>query len=386
MSKQGFTSAHRQAFWTAYGRKCFYCGEAVAWDGLRIDHLVPEYLEKDADALRSTLASVGLPESWNLHDEANLVPACDACNSRKSTLLPLANQMMLWTAQSRKKAPLVLTLRKEFETQQRRDITIARLEVAATLGRLTTEDVDRVRLAIDRNPDAPVRLPEGLRFFGDISLTDVRPSETNSFLDVPLFDEPFLQLVKPGAASIIVNTAREYRDATARGYQAPHNLAWQTAFWFQQVLGILTAIQSCRPAERSFIRDPRIGLCDLDLLPSCLLPTMTVDPDSPCLQALRKYPTVGELVNAGEARLVSVNSHEVQLEFCLAWVRFREILRADLDGDGCEDVLVWSHLKATGGTLSYGIGPYALARRGPNEGFTPTEIIPPPGVDTWAAS
>jgi HNH endonuclease len=103
MAKQKFTTAHRRAIWTAYAMRCFYCRERLRWDDLRIDHVVPESLSNDADALRAKLMELGLPESWDQQANANLVASCDRCNARKRELTPPANQLILWTTETRVK-------------------------------------------------------------------------------------------------------------------------------------------------------------------------------------------------------------------------------------------------------------------------------------------
>jgi hypothetical protein len=56
----------------------------------------------------------------------------------------------------------------------------------------------------------------------------------------------------------------------------------------------------------------------------------------------------------------------------------REILRADLDGDGYEDILLGRYLRAVGGTLGVGLEPVALARRRFQEPFVETEMLGSP--------
>jgi hypothetical protein len=135
-------------------------------------------------------------------------------------------------------------------------------------------------------------------------------------------------------------------------------------------------MQACRPAEHSFIRDPRVGLSDIDFLPSSLL--FVWGPDEGSQELVRSHETIGALVRSGYAKIVSVASHQLNVEFGNVHTYMREMLRSDLDGDGYEDILIFTYASAVGGTFAHGFDSLPLARRGPNEIFSSTEIVPVP--------
>lgn len=387
MAKQKFTIQHRRAIWTAYAMRCFYCREPLRWDNLRIDHIVPEYLSSDPDALRAKLSELGLPETWTLQANANLVGSCDRCNARKRALMPPANQLILWTTETSAKAPQIEGLRQEFEREDRKDLVIVQLETARWKGLLTNEDVDRLRLSVNSDPDTPIRLLKSIQFLENIALTELRPSEAERLLDLPVLTgaganlPDGIEFVKKNGSEILnVRTSREYRDARANGYYARNNFFHKMGAFFAETLGVLTAMQACRPAERSFIRDPRVGLSDIDLLPSSLL--FAWGQDEGAQDLVRSHETIGALVRMGHAKIVSVASHQLEVEFGNVYTHVREILRSDLDGDGYEEILIFKYVAAVGGTFGHGFDPYPLARRGPNDLFCPTEVVPVPVSST----
>jgi hypothetical protein len=387
MAKQKFTTAHRRAIWTAYAMRCFYCREPLRWDDLRIDHVVPESLSNDADALRAKLTELGLPESWELQANANVVASCDKCNARKRELTPPANQLILWTTETRTKAPRIAEIRQVFEREDRKDLVIAQLETARGRGLLTNEDVDRLRLSVDSDPDTPIRLLTSLQFLENASFTELRPSEAERLLDLPVLTgaganlPDGIEFVKGDAPAILnVRTSREYRDARANGYYARNNFFHKMAAFFTETLGILTAMQACRPAEHSFIRDPRVGLYDINFLPSSFLFVWGQDESSQ--ELVRSHETIGALVRSGHAKIVSVASHQLNVEFGNVYTYMRETLRSDLDGDGYEDILIFTYASAVGGTFGHGFDPLPIARRGPNDTFSSTEIVPVPVSST----
>ncbi len=384
MAKQKFTPPHRRAIWTAYGMQCFYCHERLRWDDLRIDHLVPEYLSNDPDALRTKLNELGLPETWDLQGNANLVASCDRCNNRKGARTTLPSQLILLTAETRAKATRIEELRQKFETEDRKDLILAQLETARGRGLLTSPDVDRLRLLINSDPHTPVQLLKSLRFLEGAAFTELRPSEAERLLDLPVLTGAGanlpngLEFVRADGSEIKIRTSREYRDAIANGYYAKNNFFNKMAAFFTETLGALSAMQACRPAERSFIRDPPVGLPDIHLLPSSLL--FTWAPDESSQELVRTHETIGALVGAGHAKIVSVASHRLEIQFGTTYTYLREILRSDLDGDGCEDVLIFEYAAAVGGTFGHGSDPYPLARRGPNDLFCRTQVVPVPAT------
>jgi hypothetical protein len=53
---------------------------------MQVDHLIPKYLS--GDELVAALGLHGLPLTFDIHAEENLVPSCGACNAKKGKRLP----------------------------------------------------------------------------------------------------------------------------------------------------------------------------------------------------------------------------------------------------------------------------------------------------------
>jgi hypothetical protein len=51
-----------------------------------------------------------------------------------------------------------------------------------------------------------------------------------------------------------------------------------------------------------------------------------------------------------------------------------------------EDILISKYASAVGGTFGHGFDPYPLARRGPNDLFSPTTVVPAPLASTESES
>jgi hypothetical protein len=65
MAGQRFKTPHRNAIWTAYNYKCFYCHVQLRWDELRVDHVVPEYLAENPEKRALVLRDLALPDDWS---------------------------------------------------------------------------------------------------------------------------------------------------------------------------------------------------------------------------------------------------------------------------------------------------------------------------------
>lgn len=342
-----------------------------------MDHLVPQYLAEDPDKRALVFRELSLPDDWRLTDNHNLVAACDPCNSRKRDRIPELQQMMLWLMESGDKAPIIDFLREKYERENRVDILRAKLETALAAGHLEEKQVRDALSAASSLPDAPFRLTTGIEFVDGIKISELRPSEVELLLDLPIKLGTILleglEVENTGGTTLHVRTCREYREAVATGYYAATTFAMKMEASFKRTLGVLEALCACRPAARSYIRDPRLGICDLERLPSAVLPLFG-EITAEIEQNLRLHPTVASLVAGGCAKVVSVSSCEVDLLFGHTLIHLREVLRADLDGDGIEDILVSAYIRADGGTFGAGVDPFALALRGPGEQFDVTAI------------
>ena len=170
MSKQAFAAAHRQALWEAYDRRCFYCRAPIRWDGLRIDHVVPEHLVRKPEELAVVLGKLGLPKGWDLNADHNLVAACDRCNSGKHALLPQPNQAILWLAQVERKVKKSRWLRQRYEREREADIVRAQLETALALKQISEREVADALVAYAAGEGA-VQVTSGIEFLDGVNLS-----------------------------------------------------------------------------------------------------------------------------------------------------------------------------------------------------------------------
>ena len=130
----------------------------------------------------------------------------------------------------------------------------------------------------------------------------------------------------------------------------------------------MEAASRARLAAISYIKSPHVGVADLYLLPAYLLPRVgdeqKQDGESLSSSSLQSF------LSAEKISILSVSSDQLSVVIGDIGMLLQELLRADLDGDGIEEIfLVQRTIYATQGTFrAYEIG--LLRRPEPDVGLT----------------
>lgn len=87
MRKYKFNTIQKYALWVAFGKKCFYCGEPLAFSDVTIDHIIPEKLLGKPSLLKQLLEDYEILASvpdFEINSYHNWVPSHGTkCNTRK---------------------------------------------------------------------------------------------------------------------------------------------------------------------------------------------------------------------------------------------------------------------------------------------------------------
>jgi hypothetical protein len=169
---------------------------------------------------------------------------------------------------------------------------------------------------------------------------------------------------------VFVRTCKEYDDAVREGYFAPDNFNLKMSVYFEHQCGLLTALEAAKTAERSFLSEPRVGIADLNLLPFSLFPEIgdKRDGEDPT-ETYQSKVDKGDLV----VRRLKQNTLLIEEPEGMGQ-QLIEVARADFDGDGIEDILLFEYCYATHGTLGFG-GVTILTRNKPEGMFERTKRI-----------
>jgi len=346
---------------------CAYCGQPLRFRDVHVDHIVPEYLANHSTDYEDVRANLGLSQDFDLQSYANLVPSCGHCNMRKlGSILPNTS---IYLAVAKRNERRVIDLRDKINKDIRADKLRVVISAALTTGAISREQVAPMIAEPHLHTYASGTVLDLL--LPDL-LHDMSDDDYQALLDIQAISPPFeVGLILEGGERELVLTLREYRDKSALGYfpltQADMNNAYR---YFEMPLRVLSILRQATLADRSFIREPYVGLADIALLPASLLYSMGEICNEPTQTG---QMTIRDLVVSGEANLVDTGSHHVAID----WQSFRtfmfELMRTDVDDDGIEEMLInVSGRPMPNGTLR--VGRLAmLSRKSPTDPFKELE-------------
>lgn len=361
MSQQRFSDIDRRALWEAHRKRCLYCRHPLVFKELLIDHVVPEAVIRTPERLAEIKASHGLGDAFDVQGDSNLASACYACNLDKRDRLLPPEQLAILLTRVQERIPEVRRLRAKYEQSAGADDVILGLICAMESGIVRAQDVSEILRKFDSS-DADVTLYRSIELLDGVVVSQVNKDKVEELLDRPIrlgVDLPAgLELVHKNGSTVTVRTTREYGTAIQRGYYAPTTFALKMEALFKLPLAVLTVIEHARRAERSFIRDPRVGLVDLDLMPVSLLPTMTGEHEE------HDCRTLAEVKAKGKLSVQAATSYSLDFEYGGMSRTLVEVMRMDIQGDGIEDILLYGYDRAIGGTFGAGFT-MALTRKSP---------------------
>jgi hypothetical protein len=367
VSKLRLPLVTRIAIWRAHRKLCAYCGEPVAFNDLDVDHIIPESSADDTAKLQEVRREYGLPDDFHVDCLCNLIPAHHRpCNLSKSNRLfnPARARYFLEIASG--KEAKVRRYEDAIVLESRKDSLLGSIAAAIEEGTLTMPDI-----AAATSDSRALPLSAELQFADGSAEHKVREEDLERLLDRPVLiggtpSIDGIDFVNDSGSSLTVRTCREYRAACASGYYPGTNFAIKMDAFLSAVNAVLSAVTRAKIASVTFLNNPHVGVADLHLLPPNVLPMLGPKEQYP--QKDLETRSLAELARAGRLHIVTVSSTRLQFEWGHSGAVLSELLRADLDDDGIEEILVQYYTYAVGGTLGFGsIG--VLRRVGPSEMF-----------------
>jgi hypothetical protein len=345
----------RIALWMAYSRKCAYCGELIPLRDLEIDHILPESLKDRPHELTRLKGELGLPPEFALNSLNNLLPSHGRCNLRKADQVFESSRLRYFLEVAEKRLDAVCRLVPGLELQASKERLLGAVQSGLESGNLDFSDL--VGVAIGAKG---FLLHTGIEFENGEWDGRTDSKQIEALLDTPVaiggFPEPAgVQFVSPSGGSMVVKTCREFRAATAANYRPLDNSNLKMSLPLMRASAVLEAASCARLAAISYVKSPHVGLADLRLLPAYLVPRVHSgerqgggDLFTDSIQAL---------LSAEEASIVSFSSSHLGVISGDFGTSLQELLRADLDGDGIEEILIQRIIYAVAGTFRhYGVG------------------------------
>lgn len=350
MSSQQIALDVRHALWLSHKRKCVYCGEPLSFQEVDIDHVIPENLSGKSD-LPAILKSLGLPEDFDLFATENLLPAHRKCNLAKGAEVFDPNTARFYLQRAKVVAGNVRQIVAAKKKVAQKDSLLVSISEAVRSGTITPMDLETTP-----NPNV-LRLSKPLVFADDPDkpITAITPEEVERYLDRPVLIGGNPQFTADfgddSGVRMTVHTCREYRAALAANFYAKTTYDIKSEAFLNATNSVLIAATSLRTPHVSYIRSPHRGVADLELLPASVLGAVGPD-DHELLNQWTDF-SLQDLLARGEIKILRISSTELSLEWRSGFM-IREVCRADIDGDGLEDILCECYLWAISGTLGCG--------------------------------
>ena len=174
----------------------------------------------------------------------------------------------------------------------------------------------------------------------------IAKSDIESLRDEDLIAGP-ITLRNNNGEQIEVTTCREYDAALQRGYDDEPNDAKVGRILFIHRCGLLNLLQEATTPQQSFISNPRVGVADLELLPLSLF-GRTVGRMAENDDNVNEELTYQTAVDTANLMVTHVSQDSLTVEenrdpndnFSRRQ-SLSEVVRADFNGDGIEDVLLF---------------------------------------------
>lgn len=379
IARKTIPTSRRAAIWRAHDRCCIYCAEPLTFADLDVDHIVPYYLKSQPRELEMLFCEYGLSIDFDIDGPLNLVPAHRRCNQQKRGLKLSKNRALHFLSLAEAKLRQVQNIEIEIKEQTRKSKPAVLLQVAVEEGLVTREELRSVL-------ESHGNLRDTFEVLTALPFGDSELAGSLSAIDVDtLYDHPILprkygldRLTMAGqtlgSPRKDVRTCREWVEAVRDGYYAVSTYDIKEEALFKNVYSLVVALAQAKTPEKSYISDLKASIANFDLLPVDLLPT--IDPDR--YEELQHFKATGirisDLINQGRVKIISSSPLSLTLHYDYMGLHLYEILRADLNNDGIEDVLIGDYAWAIGGTLGAG-SPVVLTRLGADQPFSEAENI-----------
>jgi hypothetical protein len=224
-----------------------------------------------------------------------------------------------------------------------------------------------IAAAVSLGSVAAVPLPAPLTYFQAPPVKRLTPQQARHLLDVPVrfgADIAGVHMVRDGRPARRVATCRQYETAEMNGFEPDTNFDLVMTGFLVRACGLLDAVVRAQPARRSFVEMPRIGVRDIEQISLAALPAAPSEEAVPTPQEerARERTSIGTFVRQNHCRVTTATSTELQIRCADMLYALTELLRADIDGDGAESIVVAPYLRSMSGTFAFPAPVVALSR------------------------
>lgn len=355
MSTQKFTAFEREALWLAHNKKCAYTREPLDMSGFHIDHILPESLANNIIELQKVKSLLKLDEQFDIYGYENLLPCRSGANLQKgATVFDEARTQFFLSIAASRKAEVLNNLEK-ISKRNIRGKALILLQQCLEGGQLSASEVVNILDEHKDQPDKIFNLIESLKLFDTAEIRTVSKADISELLgrQVRLGQNDHIigvTLTNDKNETFYVKTCEEYHEAIESGYFALTNFDIKMSSFFEHQYGLLSSLKVATVPERSFINDPRSGVVDIELIPFSLFPWLGNEPE-----VEDTFATYQSKVDDGTISIKRIKQNMLCVEKNEGMgQQLIEVARADFNGDGLEEILLFEYCYETRGTLGYG--------------------------------
>ena len=216
-----------------------------------------------------------------------------------------------------------------------------------------------------KSEEVTFELIKDIKFADGTEVKSITKADIDRLRDLPVWmgandHIDRLRLTHKQKETLHVRTCREYDSAIERGYYADTGFEVKMSVWFKYQCGLLNALETATIPRKSFISEPKVGVINLELLRFSLFPYLGERSSREAARDSKK--TYQNMVDAGVLKVQRAEKDVLQIEDDGMWQGLEEVVRADFNNDGIEDILVFEYHRAIGGTHGSG-GIIVLTRK-----------------------
>lgn len=362
----------RRVIWEVWDKKSAYTSEPVKWTQLHVDHIIP--IAKPE--LLAGLQAKGLATAdFDINGFENLLPSTNFQNQGKSAKQMQESALVYYLELAQQKKPKIL---KRLAAQHKSNQEIKAyldLKAASEKNDVSLEEMVSV---FAHQFDGTVTLRVTPEIEGE------HVASANSSVAAALMDKPFalgrgtvseVILHSVNGDSTVCRTSNEYIRAKESGYFPNTQTEIKIDSMANETTEALRAIRDSSFAGESALREPIVKLKHFDRWAAEWVTEGLMEPqDDKITTGLR---TIEDTLKAGICEVENSGDHEVRFKLYDGFdVMMRESMRADLDGDEWEEILIFHYVSAARAGGTFGQGQAYMAKVS-DDGLLHMESYPP---------
>jgi len=358
MKKYKFNLIERQSLYEAYDKRCFYCGELVYFRELQIDHIVPENLIHKKEKYETFITQSRLPNSFQINSYQNWVPSHSRCNNRKSGVMFDKKTTLYYLELAKRKIDKIQKIENSIKSKIDSDILLTTITLALSENKLDFSEIKSLVAQYDKTEKSKFKLFTELEFVDRLYRNWISQNDFEELVELPVKtgspDNEGVILTDPDDSSlkICVKNCKEYFHYTNKGYYAYTTYNIKMSVFFERTCGLIQALKNATIPSFNFITGSNVSINNFELLPLTLFHSFT--PDTEDLIGLKADLTFQDWIDDGNFKIIELFENGFHIIHSGEGLIMVELLRADLNNDNIEEILVFCYSYATEGTLGFG--------------------------------